>query len=73
MCETIKDLEVETIVQRALVKYSDAKPRTISENCPQSIAKEYKTLIRFTGITQIRTSPYHPQSNEKFDRWHAPR
>jgi len=69
--ETMKEPEVETIVQRALEKHPGAKPRIISDNGPQFIAKDFKTFIRLTGITHVRTSPYYPQSNGKIERWHA--
>ena len=69
--ETMKEPEVETIVQRALEKHPDVKPRIISDNGPQFIAKDFKTFIRLTGITHVRTSPYYPQSNGKIERWHA--
>jgi putative transposase len=66
--ETMKETEVETIVQRALEKHPGAKPRIISDNGPQFIAKDFKTFIRLTGITHVRTSPYYPQSNGKIER-----
>ena len=69
--ETMKEPEVETIVQRALETHPGAKPRIISDNGPQFIAKDFKTFIRLTGITHDRTSPYYPQSNGKIERWHA--
>ena len=69
--ETMKEPEVETIVQRALEKHPDVKPRIISDNGPQFIAKDFKTFIRLSGITHVRTSPYYPQSNGKIERWHA--
>ncbi len=63
--------DVEIIVQRALEKYPDAKPRIISDNGPQFIARDFKEFIRLTGITHVRTSPYYPQSNGKLERWHG--
>jgi putative transposase len=68
--ETMKEAEVETIVQRALEKYPGVKPRIISDNGPQFIARDFKEFIRLTGITHVRTSPYYPQSNGKLERWH---
>ena len=51
-------------------KYPDAKPRIISDNGPQFIAKDFKEFIRISGMTHVRTSPYYPQSNGKLERWH---
>ena len=50
---------------------SDARPRIISDNGPQFIAKDFKEFIRLSGITHVRTSPYYPQSNGKQERWHS--
>lgn len=62
--------DVETIVQRAREQYPDARPRIISDNGPQFIAKDFKEFIRLSGMTHVRTSPYYPQSNGKLERWH---
>ena len=66
--ETMKEPEVETIVQRALEKHPGAKPRIISDNGPQLIPKNFKTFMPLSGITHVRTSPYYPQSNGKIER-----
>src|SRR5437867_1037442 len=63
--------DVETIVQRGLEKFPTARPRIISDNGPQFIARDFKEFIRLTGITHVRTSPYYPQSNGKLERWHG--
>jgi transposase InsO family protein len=63
--------DVETIVQRALEQYPGEKPRIITDNGPQFIARDFKEFIRLTGITHVRTSPYYPQSNGKLERWHG--
>jgi transposase InsO family protein len=69
--ETMKEHEVETIVQRALEKFPGVTPRIISDNGPQFIARDFKEFIRVTGMTHVRTSPYYPQSNGKLERWHG--
>jgi putative transposase len=46
------------------------RPRVISDNGPQFIAKDFKEFIRISGMTHVRTSPYYPQSNGKIERWH---
>jgi len=68
--ESMKESEVEMILQRAREKYPDAKPRVISDNGPQFVAREFKDFIREAGMTHVRTSPYYPQSNGKIERWH---
>jgi transposase InsO family protein len=69
--ETMKEQEVETIVQRALEKFPGVTPRIISDNGPQFIARDFKEFIRVTGMTHVRTSPFYPQSNGKLERWHG--
>ena len=34
------------------------------------MARDFKEFIRIAGMTHVRTSPYHPQSNGKLERWH---
>ena len=65
------EAEVETIIQRARERYPGERPRIISDNGPQFIAKDFKEFIRICGMTHVRTSPYYPQSNGKIERWHA--
>jgi transposase InsO family protein len=67
--ESMTERDVECIVQRALEKYPGAKPRIISDNGPQFIAKDFKSFVRIAGLTHVRISPYYPQSNGKLERW----
>jgi hypothetical protein len=68
--EKMEEQDVETILQRAREAYPDARPRIISDNGPQFIAKDFKEFIRIAGMTHVKTSPYYPQSNGKIERWH---
>lgn len=68
--ESMTEADVEIILQRAREKYPEARPRIISDNGPQFIAKDFKEFIRVCGMTHVRTSPYYPQSNGKIERWH---
>jgi putative transposase len=68
--ETMKARDVEMIVQRAREKFPQARPRIISDNGPQFIAKDFKQFIRQSGMTHVRTSAFYPQSNGKLERWH---
>jgi len=68
--ESMTEMDVELIVERARDKYPGVKPRIISDNGPQFIARDFKEYIRLTGMTHVRTSPYYPQSNGKIERWH---
>ncbi|KAF0190061.1 MAG: integrase catalytic [Desulfobulbaceae bacterium] len=64
------ETDVEIILERAKEKYPEARPRIISDNGPQFIAKDFKEFIRISGVTHVRTSPYYPQSNGKLERFH---
>ena len=68
--ESMTEAEIEIILQRAKEKHPEAKPRIISDNGPQFIARDFKEFIRISGMTHVRTSPYYPQSNGKLERWH---
>jgi putative transposase len=68
--EAMKEADVQTIVQRAREKFPGVTPRIISDNGPQFIAREFKSFVRISGMTHVRTSPYYPQSNGKIERWH---
>jgi transposase InsO family protein len=69
--EAMTEARVQIVLQRAREDYPEAKPRLISDNGPQFIAKDFKEFIRLSGMTHVRTSPYYPQSNGKQERWHA--
>jgi len=64
------ETDVEIILQRAREKFPAARPRIISDNGPQFIARDFKHFIRQCEMTHVRTSPNYPQSNGKVERWH---
>lgn len=68
--KSMKEDDVEIIMQRAKEKFPKARPRIISDNGKQFIARDFKDFIRLSGMTHVRTSPYYPQSNGKIERWH---
>lgn len=68
--ESMTEHDVEMVLQRAGEMFPEAKPRIITDNGPQFIAKDFKEFIRISGMTHVKTSPYYPQSNGKIERWH---
>jgi len=68
--ESMREADVEIILERAKEQYPEARPRIISDNGPQFIARDFKEFIRISGMTHVRTSPSYPQSNGKIERWH---
>jgi len=69
--ESMTERDVELVLQRAKEEYPEAKPRLISDNGPQFIARDFKQFVRLSGMDHVRTSPYYPQSNGKIERWHG--
>jgi transposase InsO family protein len=69
--ETMKELDIELVIAKGIEKHPGVKPRIISDNGPQFIAKDFKEFVREYGLTHVRTSPYYPQSNGKLERWHG--
>lgn len=67
---SMTEADVECIIERAKERYPNERPRIISDNGPQFIAHDFKEFIRISGMSHVRTSPYHPQSNGKIERWH---
>ena len=68
--ESMTEADMETILQRAHEAFPEAKPRIISDNGPQFVARDFKAFVRLCGMTHVRTSPYYPQSNGKIESWH---
>lgn len=68
--EKMEESDIEIILQAAKEKHPGARPRVISDNGPQFIAKDFKEFIRISGMTHVRTSPFYPQSNGKIERFH---
>jgi putative transposase len=68
--ESMTEAGIEITLERAKELHPEAKSRIISDNGPQFIAKDFKEFIRISGMTHVRTSPYHPRSNGKIERWH---
>ena len=67
--ESMKESDVEIVLQRAREKFVDVYPRIISDNGPQFTARDFKLFLRQKGMDHVRTSPYYPQSNGKKERY----
>src|SRR5215469_11783545 len=51
--ESMTEADIEIILQGAKEKYPEARPRIISDNGPQFIAKDFKEFIRISGMTHV--------------------
>jgi len=67
--ESMTERDVELVIQRARELFPDATPRIISDNGPQFVSRDFKEFIRVSGMSHVRTSPYYPQANGKFERF----
>jgi len=75
--------DIETIIQRASESYPDAKPRIISDNGPQFIAKDFKEFIGYLrddsreNVTVLPAKQRQDQALASLDQvrvhsaWHA--
>ena len=68
--EAMKEADAEIVLQKAREQHPEAKPRIISDNGPQFVAKGFKEFIRLWQTSHVFTSPHYPQSNGKLERWH---
>jgi hypothetical protein len=66
----MEEYDVQLVLERALEKFPGARPRVISDNGSQFIAKDFAEFIRERGLTHVRTSIAYPQSNGKIERLH---
>lgn len=68
--KSMTELDIALVLQRAMEKYPEAKPRLISDNGKQFVAHEFKKFLNDADFTHVRTSPMYPQSNGKIERFH---
>jgi transposase InsO family protein len=68
--EAMKEADAELVLQRAREKHPQERPRIISDNGPQFVAKDFKEFLRQWQTTHVLTSPHYPQSNGKLERYH---
>ena len=66
--ETMTERDAEITLQRARELYPNQRPRIISDNGAQFLAKDFKEFIKICEMTHVTTSPYYPQSNGKLER-----
>jgi putative transposase len=69
--ESMTEPDVELVLERAKELYPAARPRVITDNGKQFVARDFKAFIRLSGMSHVRTSPYYSQSNGKLERFHG--
>ncbi|MDF1754912.1 MAG: IS3 family transposase [Verrucomicrobiales bacterium] len=66
--ETMTERDAEITLQNARESFPNQRPRIISDNGAQFLAKDFKEFIKICEMTHVTTSPYYPQSNGKLER-----
>lgn len=67
---SMTEQDISIVLQRAMEKYPNEKPRLITDNGSQYTSKEFGLFLKESGLKHIRTSPSYPQSNGKIERFH---
>lgn len=68
--ENMTEYDVEMVMQRAVEKYPDKKPKLITDNGSQYLSKDFQNFLKEVGLAHVKTSPSYPQSNGKIERFH---
>ena len=70
LCQNMEGLNAEILVAETKELYPTAKEvRLISDNGGQFISKDFKELLVLLELKHTLTSPNHPQSNGKLERF----
>jgi putative transposase len=67
---SMQEADAEIVLQRAREKFPQAKPRVISDQGSQFVARDFKEFIRLWQTSHVLCSPHYPQSNGKLERFH---
>jgi transposase InsO family protein len=67
---SMEERDVEITFQKAHEKYPNEKPRLISDNGGQFIAKDFQEYLKNLELQHTTTSFNYPQSNGKIERYH---
>lgn len=67
---SMTEADAEIVLQRGRESFPKARPRIISDNGSQFIARDFKEFIRLWQTSHVFTSPHYPQSNGKLERFH---
>lgn len=67
---TMESINIEILVTRAKEIYPKARARIIHDNGKQFASKNFLELVANLELMETSTSPFHPQSNGKVERFH---
>jgi transposase InsO family protein len=69
----LRDVTAESVAHAfytAIVCRHSTPTRVLSDCGAQFLSDVFKTLCKWLGATQVQTSPYHPATNGKLERFH---
>lgn len=77
-CEVLLTAKANAVIlagQRAIETLRDrprrpGEPEIVHDGGPQFIGREWAHFVQAVGMTDVRTHPYHPQSNGRDERVH---
>lgn len=64
------EFDIEIVLQKAIEKYPNHKPKLITDNGSQYLSKDFQLYLKEVGLKHIKTSPSYPQANGKIERFH---
>lgn len=67
---SMQEADAEIVLQRARERFPNVRPRIISDQGSQFVAKDFKEFIRVWQTSHVLCSPHYPQSNGKIERFH---
>jgi len=70
LLENASAWDVRAVVQSALKKFPDKKPRIVTDNGPQFKSKEFRELLKEFSLKDIKIRIKHPESNGTIERFH---
>lgn len=65
--ESMTEADVEIILQRGREKFPKQKPRIISDNGPQFIARDFKEFIRINGMSHVKNRRIIPRATARLN------
>lgn len=68
--KNMTEFDIEIVLQKAIEKYPEHKPKLITDNGSQYISNDFKYFLKEVGLRHVKTSPSYPQSNGKIERFH---
>ncbi len=66
--KNMQTADVEIVLEQARERFPMARPRMITDNGSQFVAKEFRCFVKACEFDHVRTRVNHPQSNGKIER-----